>query len=190
MELQVKTHNVTLSDDLNEYIQRRASKLDRVNERITDAKMELREAPSHRDGARYTAQLTITTRRAILRSEDRGTDIRATVDLAIDKMNRRIKRFHDRKVHRGRRDAVNLGELAVNQADALEALEPADDEAAEPVVRVKRFKMQPMDPDEAIEQLELLGHDFFVYYNPDAGKLNVLYRRRDGGYGVIEPDLA
>lgn len=189
MELQVKTHNLKLSDDLNEYIQRRAGKLDRVNERITDAKIELREASAHRDGLRYTAQLTITTPRAILRAEDRGNDVRATVDMAIDRMNRRIKRLHERKIGRGRRAAVNLGELAVAQADAVEAAEPDELEVGN-VARTKRFKIQPMDVDEAIEQLELLGHDFFIFYNPDAGKLNVLYRRKDGGYGVIEPELA
>jgi putative sigma-54 modulation protein len=189
MELQVKTRNVKLSDDLNEYIQRRASKLDRVNERITDAKLELRESPAHRDGVRYTAQLTISTRRAILRAEDTGTEVRATIDMAIDKMNRRIKRFHERKIERGRREAVSLGELAVTQAEELELPEP-DDDTTGAVARVKRFKIQPMDSEEAIEQLELLGHDFYVFFNPDSGTLNVLYRRKDGDYGVIEPDLA
>jgi putative sigma-54 modulation protein len=191
MELQVKSRNAKLSDDLNEYIQRRASKLDRVNERITDAKLELRESPAHRDGVRFTAQLTISTRRAILRAEDTGTDIRATIDMAIDKMNRRIKRFHERKIGRGRREAVSLGELAVTQAEALETPDlDGDDAASGAVARVKRFKIQPMDSEEAIEQLELLGHDFFVFFNPDSGTLNVLYRRKDGDYGVIEPDLA
>jgi putative sigma-54 modulation protein len=104
-------------------------------------------------------------------------------------MNRRIKRLHERKIGRGRRAAVNLGELAVAQADAVEAAEPDELEVGN-VARTKRFKIQPMDVDEAIEQLELLGHDFFIFYNPDAGKLNVLYRRKDGGYGVIEPELA
>jgi putative sigma-54 modulation protein len=188
MELQVKTHNLKLSDDLHEYIQRRASKLDRVNERITDAKIEVREASTHRPDQRFTVQLTISTRRAILRAEDRGADVRATVDLAIDKMNRRIKRFHDRKIHRGRREAMSLGELAVVQAAELETPEPEDGLGA--VARTKRFKIQPMDSDEAIEQLELLGHDFYVFFNPDSGVLNVLYRRKDGDYGVIEPDLA
>ena len=189
MELQVKTHNMKLSDDLNEYIQRRASKLDRVNERITDAKIELREAAAHHPGERFTVQLTISTRRAILRAEDRGAELRTTVDMAIDKMNRRIKRFHERKIHRGRREAMSLGQLAVEHADALELPELDDDDAGA-VARIKRFKIQPMDSDEAIEQLELLGHDFYVFFNPDSGVLNVLYRRKDGDYGVIEPDLA
>ena len=189
MELQVKAHNVTLSDDLRDYIERRAAKLDRVQEPISDARVELREQPSHRDGKRFTAQITIITKRAILRAEDHSTDIRAAVDLAVDRMNRRIKRFHDRKVHRGRRAAVNLGVLAVEQTDALARLE-SDDEDAGTLTRTKRFKIQPMDINEAIEQLELLGHDFFVFFNAERGNVNVLYRRKSGDYGVIDPELA
>jgi putative sigma-54 modulation protein len=189
MEVHVKAHNFKPSPELLEYVQRRSTKLDRVNERVVEAKLELRHEQNRRDGERYVAQFTIATRGAILRAEDRATEARAAVDLVVDKMARQIKRMHDRKVHRGRRDALSLGQLAVSQLDAIEIEEPDTTEDGL-IVRTKRFKIQPMDTAEAVEQLELLGHDFFVYYNPETSRMNVLYRRKDGGYGVIEPDIA
>jgi putative sigma-54 modulation protein len=189
MQVQLKAQNFKPSSELHDYVQRRASKLDRVNERVTDAKLELRHEQNRREGERYIAQFTIATRGAILRAEDRAVEARAAVDLVVDKMNRQIRRLHDRKIQRGRRDALSLGELAVSQMDAAELAEPDLDEERE-IVRTKRFKVQPMDTTEAVEQLELLGHDFFVYFNADTNRMSVLYRRRDGGYGVIEPEIA
>jgi len=189
MDLHIKTHGFKLTDSMREHIDAHTGKLDRINERITEAKLEVRDEPSHRDGQRYIAQFTIATKRAILRAEERGADPRATIDAVIDKMNRQIRRFHDRKIARNRRDAVSLGVLAAD--DSIEMADPDSDAGdAGQVVRRKSFKIQPMDVPEAIEQIELLGHDFFVFYNPDDSKLNVLYRRRDGQYGLIVPELA
>ena len=191
MDLQVKSHNFKLTDDLREYIDKRVSKLDRINERITEAKFELREEPHHAPPQRYIAQFTIATRRAILRAEEKSEEPHAAVDLVAAKMDRQIRRFHDRKIHRSRREAQNLGQLSADliEADAV-AEEAIDQEANGAVVRTKRFKVQPMDTAEAIEQIELLGHDFFVFFNLDTNQMNVLYRRREGDFGVIEPELA
>src|SRR5688500_3975745 len=116
MDLQIKAHNIRLSDDLREYIQKRVSKLDRVNERIIEAKFELRQEKSHNPTQRFIAQFTIATPRSILRAEEKNTDPNAAVDIVTDKMSRQIKRFHERKVHRSKRSAVNLGQLAADQS--------------------------------------------------------------------------
>jgi putative sigma-54 modulation protein len=190
MDVQIKTHNLKLTSGLQEYISKRVSKLDRVNERITEAKFELREHPTHTPNERFVAQFTIATRKAILRAEERSTDAHAAIDMVTDKMARQIRRFHDRKIHRSRREAVNLGLLAAKQTDA--DVLPVDDEQEfdGAIVRTKRFTVQPMDTAEAIEQIELLGHDFFVYYNLDTRQMNVLYRRKGGQFGLLEPELA
>ena len=194
MDVQIKSHNMRMSDDLRDYIAKRVGKLDRVNERITEAKFEMRQEKSHNPTQRFIAQFTIATPRAILRAEEKNTDPNAAVDIVTDKMARQIKRFHERKVHRSKRSAVNLGLLAADQSPEL--LPPPIDEEDEElvpngvVVRTKRFQVLPMDTAEAIEQIELLGHDFFVYHNHETNQINVLYRRRDGQYGVLEPELA
>lgn len=193
MELQIKAHNIRLSDDLREYIDKRVSKLDRVNERIIEAKFELRQEKSHNPTQRFIAQFTIATPRSILRAEEKNTDPNAAIDIVTDKMARQIKRFHERKIHRSKRSAVNLGILAADQSPELlpASFEDDDDDATNGVVvRTKRFQVLPMDTAEAIEQIELLGHDFFVFHNHETNQFNVLYRRQDGQYGVLEPELA
>lgn len=195
MEVQIKTHNLKLNDATREYIEKRVGKLDKVNELITDAKFELREEPHHNPTQKYVAQFTIATKRAVLRAEERNSDITTVIDLATDKMARQIRRYHDRRTRRDRRSALGLGELAAEQVspELLATLPAEDGEEGEDfgmVVRTKRFDVLPMDTAEAIEQMELLGHDFFVFYNPDSSRMSVLYRRQDGGFGVLEPELA
>jgi putative sigma-54 modulation protein len=193
MDITIKAHNFKLTDGLREYVEKRVAKLDRVNERITEAKFEIREQPHHSPNERFRAQFTIATRKAILRAEDRSEDAHAAIDIVTDKMARQIRRFHDRKIHRSRREAVNLGLLAAEQAVedvASIALDSDDELEASAIVRTKRFQVLPMDTEEAIEQIELLGHDFFVFYNLDTSQMNVLYRRKGGQFGVLEPELA
>jgi putative sigma-54 modulation protein len=190
VDIQIKAHNLKLTDGIREYVERRVSKLDRLNERITEAKFELREEPHHSNPAhRVRAQFTIVTKRAVLRAEEQAAEVHTAIDLVTDKMARQIRRFHDRKVRGSRRDAVNLGLLAADLVEEQVATEP-DEESDGVVVRTKRFPVQPMDTAEAIEQIELLGHDFFVFYNLESSQMNVLYRRREGDYGLLVPELA
>jgi putative sigma-54 modulation protein len=191
MDVQIKAHTLKLTDELRQYIEKRVTKLDRVNERVVDAKFEIREEPHHLPPQRFVAQFTIQTRRAILRAEEKNAEVHAAVDLVTDKMARQIRRFHDRKVHRSRREAINLGMLAANQSEEIAEPEPDEDVFLNgAIVRSKRFQVQPMDTAEAIEQLELLGHDFFIYHNLDTNQMNVVYRRKDGRFGLLQPELA
>ena len=191
MDVQIKAHNFKLTDEIREYVDRRVAKLDRVSENVTDAKFEIREEPHHHPSQKYIAQFTIVTKRAVLRAEDKNADVNAAIDIVTDRMARQIRRFHDRKVFRNRRDATSLGVLAVDQLEDETATGPVDDDdVATEVVRTKRFPVLPMDTEEAIEQMELLGHDFYVFFNADSSQMNVLYRRRNGDLGVLEPELA
>jgi putative sigma-54 modulation protein len=193
MDVTIKAHNFKLTDSLREYIEKRVAKLDRVNERITEAKFEIREQPHHSPDERFKAQFTISTRKAVLRAEDRSEDAHAAIDIVSDKMARQIRRFHDRKIQRSRREAINLGMLAAEQSEDAVSLDESvaeEIEAQDMIVRTKRFQVLPMDTAEAIEQIDLLGHDFFVFYNLDTSQMNVLYRRKGGQFGVLEPELA
>jgi putative sigma-54 modulation protein len=191
MEVQIKTHNLKLSDELRDYIVRRVDKLHKVDERIIDAKFELRVEPHHHPTEKIVAQFTIATKRSILRAEDRNSDLHAVVDMVTDRMARQIRRFHDRKVFRDRRVAVGLGELAVDQLSIESATvgTTPDGQPDETIVRTKSFPVHPMDSVEAVEQMELLGHDFYVFFNADTSQINVLYRRKEGGFGILVPEL-
>lgn len=192
MDVLIKTKNVRLTDGLREYIEQRVAKLDRLNERIIDAKLELRCEKNRSGAEEKIAQFTIAAGKTILRAEEKNHDLRTAIDLVVDRMARQTQRFHDKKVFVRRRQR----QLAAFQPESGTSVNGApvdnieDEVPASTLVRRKRFKIQPMGEDEAIEQMELLGHDFFVFYSPDDDQVNVLYRRRDGQYGVIQPDLA
>jgi putative sigma-54 modulation protein len=150
--------------------------------------MELSQEETRSAQHRMTAQLTVRSRGKVLRAEERDQDLFAAIDLVAEKMQRQITRFKDRLYSRGQ----------VRGAETVrvpEAVEPLLDVAAEAepvgsIVRTKAFPVTPMNPEEAIEQMELLGHDFFVFYNSDVDGINVLYRRRTGDYGLLQPELA
>lgn len=187
MDVQIKTQNVKLTDGQRAHIEERVSKLERVQENPTDVKLEVRSVKPRSGGEQFISQFTIAVPGNILRSEVQNHDLLTAVDQSVSKMERQIRRFRDRKIERGRR-ATSLSQLAIEQDAAAAAA--AELETTGRIVRNKRFDMAPMDTEEAIEQMELLGHDFFVYFNPDSSQVNVVYRRRDGNYGLIEPEIA
>ena len=152
--------------------------------------MELREENTRSASDRAVAQVTLRSRRTILRAEERTGDMFASIDAVSDKLERRIRRFKGKRARNHKRAVAeaNTLEASVSPVAALIEEEETPEEAA--IVRRKRFEVYPMDPMEAVEQMELLGHDFFVFLNGETGQINVLYRRRDGTYGLIEPIIA
>jgi putative sigma-54 modulation protein len=184
MELTVRGHDLHISDELREFAERRTDGLDKLLDNVVDAKLELRRAHqrSASSGA-IAAQITIQTGRNILRAEERDNDAIRAVDLAIDKIQRQARRVHERRADR---KGPRAGELE----EALPPIDTSDDEETESVaklVRRKRFSVKPMDPEEAIEQMELLGHDFYLFHNAEESQINVVYRRQDGTYGLLSP---
>lgn len=198
MQIQIKAKDYKLSPGLRELIQGRVDKLERMIGRVTDAKVELTHEHPRTGGERLTAQFTIATKHAILRAEEQHHDARRAIDLALEKMERQVQRFHSKKVDRSKRPSVaEFTAAVVPSIDGVDGATPEpspvvdeDDEEGTgryEVVRTKRFALKPMLRDEAIDQLELLGHDFFVFLNADDNQVNVLYRRKNGAYGLIQP---
>jgi len=182
--VEISVRNLDLNDRLRDYVTKKASKLDRYLDIIEEAKVDLaydKAARSSED--RQVAQLTIRGRGVMLRAEERTDDIYASVDAVMEKMYRQVERYKGRH-WRGRGD----GRTAAEVASAPDA-EPF--EAERTISRRKRFPLSPMDESEAVEQMELLGHnDFFVFLDVASNAVNVLYRRRDGTLGLIETEVA
>lgn len=191
MDLQVRGVDVAITDDLRTLITRRSSKLDHLVDRVVDAKLELRCRHNRTGGDTTTAQLTIHAGRNLLRAEENDHDTYRAIDLAFDKMARQIRRYHEKRTDRkGPRPEPAFEpdfDDAVLASVALDA-EPDDEEFVPKPVRIKRFSVKPMDADEAIEQMELLAHDFFLFLNAEEQQLNVVYRRHDGSYGLLAPE--
>jgi putative sigma-54 modulation protein len=188
MNIEIFTRNLELNDRIKEYVHKKVSKLERLINEVEETRVDLAYVKSARNAAdRQVAQITLRGRGFILRVEERSDDLFAAIDEAIDKMQRQISRYKG-KHYRGRGDGTPASAVAavVSPAEAQEA----EEEEMPIIARRKTFTLAPMDEMEAIEQMKLLGHEnFFVFYNANTNAINVLYRRRDGTYGLIEPKI-
>lgn len=173
MEIQLTTKNLEMTPRLREYLEKKVSKLDRYISSVDEMRVDLAVENTRSDAHSQVAQFTMWIGGTVLRAEERAPDMFAAIDASVDKMRRQISRFKDRRRTRRRRPKEVMPEI---------------EEVPEwEIVRVKQFDVIPMTPEEAVEQMELLGHQFFVFLNVDEGNLNVVYRRRDGNYGLIMP---
>lgn len=200
MQLIVQGKGLEVTDWLRQYVEKKLGKLDRYLASITEIRVELSAQNTKSANDRQVAQVTMRSNGVILRAEERSDDIFASIDSVVDKMYRQVSRFKGKKRERRSRGFVSTAEQApLSAGSALEEgeieFDEADDEEREEgesvaIVRVKRFIVRPMAPDEAIEQMELVGHDFFLFMNSESDALNVVYRRKDGNYGLLQPELA
>ncbi|HUP33101.1 MAG TPA: ribosome-associated translation inhibitor RaiA [Gaiellaceae bacterium] len=179
MRLQVKGRNVEVSDSIRRYAEEKLGRLERQLPDPTQLELELtlEQNPSIADD--HVAEATIWTKGPTLRARERSTAFEASIDQLVDKLERQVKRYRAKRSRRetGRRSNGNAPDEPQFSAEQLDRM----------IVKSKQFDLQPLTPDEATLQLELIGHDFFVFANVDTGRTNVVYRRRDGGYGLIEP---
>lgn len=177
MRLQVKGKNVEVTDSMREYAEEKLSKLGRQLADPTRVELELAVERNPSISQNHVAEATIWTKGPILRAREASADHKVSIDQLVDKLERQVKRYRQKRRPRGRGP---LPETALPE-DGI----PVDEEPR--IVKSKRFAIKPMSPEEAVLQLELVGHDFFVFQNADTGDVNVVYRRRDGAYGLIEP---
>ncbi|HSM23933.1 MAG TPA: ribosome-associated translation inhibitor RaiA [Anaerolineaceae bacterium] len=184
IKVDIFTKNIKMTERLDEYVNKKVTKLYRYLKDIDETRVDLSYIKSARNASdRQVAQLTIRGKGYILRTEERADDIFAAIDEATEKMQRQITRLKGKR-QRGRGTGMPLSELASELPEFDEAEELPE------ITRRKTFALIPMDELEAIEQMKMLGHeDFFVFYNMNTESINILYHRRDGGYGIIEPQL-
>jgi len=187
MDIQIHSRNLDVTPRLRDYVEKKLNRLDRYLPNIIHVQVDLANEHHHQGGDRAIAQLTIRNERgAILRVEDKKqSDIFAAMDIVTDKMYQQITRYKGKRRRKaGDRFAALEPELA--SAETLPDEEAAQ-EASGQVLRHKQIEVAPMNEDEAVEQLEMIDHDFFVFYNATTGRINVLYKRDDGNYGILEP---
>lgn len=193
MDISISVHNVDLTNRLKEHVERKTGRLDRYMPDLQEVQVELSQQNSRSAGDRQIAQITVRDRRgAILRAEERNADMFVAIDAVVDKLYRQINRYQGKRI-RNRRAVAAESVIQPAAEDDIELESQFDEEDEEEqlgaIVRRKRFALRPMTPDEAIEQMELLGHDFYVFFNIEGEGVNVLYRRHDGDYGLLEPTL-
>ena len=180
MRLQVKGRNLEVSDSIRSYAEAKLAKLEKLVNDPTRVEVELHVEKNPSISNSQVAEATVYTKGPVLRARESSADMKASIDQLVDKLERQVKRYREKR-RRGR--PAHANSQAVEEASAI----PTDSEAEPMIVKTKQFAVKPMTPEEAVLQLDLIGHDFFVFKNAETDEINVLYRRRDGNYGLIEP---
>ena len=175
MNVQVRGRNVEVTSALKGYVEKRVGKIEKYLDNIREAQVTLTvEKGFHR------VEVTIPVNGMILRGEETTQDMYASIDLVVEKLGKQIQKYKGRLLNRS-------GRAVADEAQAADEQVHGDDGPL--VVRTKRFAIKPMAIDEAILQMNLLGHNFFVFSNAETEQVNVLYKRKDGNYGLIEPEF-
>jgi putative sigma-54 modulation protein len=180
MNLQILAkNNVEISETIQAYVEKKVGKLGRYLPTLDEGKVEISREGTKLPEQRFTVQVTLDSRGVLIRAQEKSKDVRAAIDKVVDVLSKRIERYKGRLYDKSR---------GVSFARQGAAIEEEEMEAPKRVVKTKRFLVKPMPIDEAISQMELLGHDFFLFVDADTDRLNLLYRRNDGNYGLIEPE--
>jgi putative sigma-54 modulation protein len=179
MRLHVKGKNVDVSDSIRRYAEEKLAKLDRQLHELTQVEVELWTERNPSISANQVAEATIWTKGPTLRAREASTDMKSSIDQLTDKLLRQVEHYRakrSRKQTRGNGIPPPGGPMSI-----------PEQEQSPQIVKTKQFAVKPMTAEEAVLQLELIGHDFFVFRSEESGDVNVIYRRKDGGYGLIEP---
>jgi|SRR6186997_2799313 putative sigma-54 modulation protein len=179
MRLQVKGRNLEVSEQIRQYAEEKMGKLDRLVSDPTRVELELAVEKNPSIAENHVAEATVWTKGPTLRARESSSDMKASIDQLVGKLERQVKRYREKRRVAPRRHARDGG-VPMEQPVELEESETA-------IVKTKQFSVSPMSAEEAVLQLELVGHDFFVFRNAETDGINVVYRRRDGDYGLIEP---
>jgi putative sigma-54 modulation protein len=180
MQIVFTGKHLEVTPALREYAETKLLKLSRFFDHV----QEIHVTESILRG-QHIVEVTMKVDGTLIRAEERSADMYSSLDLVVAKLERQLSRYKERFITRTHE---SLGGQKPAEAAAANAPVPADEEELEPeIVRTKRFAVKPMVPEEATMEMELIGHDFFVFRNSESNEVNVIYRRRDGNYGLIEP---
>lgn len=179
MQLTVKGKNMQISDALKDYAAKKVNRLENHFNNIKEAVITMSVQRNQ-----HIVEITLEGDGILIRGEERTQDMYASVDLVVEKLDKQISKLKSKLIEKPRHDSARA------QAEMVAASERPEAEAEEPrIVRTKRIAIKPMSPEEAAEQMELLNHDFFLFVNEGTEEVNLLYKRGDGHYGLIEPEM-
>ena len=183
MELRITGKNVDITPPVRTYVEKKLARLGSHFSAVTDCEVVLSEEKTKSLFNRFVVEITANAKGTILRAEERGNDLFKAIDVTAKVMKRQVDRYKEKLYERNRG-------LSSGKAQAIQlASETISEEDSSGVVKTKRHTIKPMSASEAREQMELLGHDFYLFLNSSSQELNVIYRRRDGDFGIIEPEF-
>lgn len=181
MNFNIRGENIQVTDALRDYVEKKVGRLDRYFDTSDSIEVNVTMHVLRGEG---TIEVTMPMTGVIIRAEETDADMYAAIDFVVEKLERQIRK-HKTKLNRKLRLVAN-SRVWVPDAEAAATLAEEEDVEID-IVRTKRFNLKPMDAEEAVMQMDMLGHSFFVFQNSETNDVNVVYRRHDGKYGLIEP---
>ncbi|KAB7666048.1 ribosome hibernation-promoting factor, HPF/YfiA family [Bacillus sp. B1-b2] len=181
MNFNIRGENIEVTPAIREYVEKKITKLERYFSETPDANVNV-NLKTYNDKT-SKVEVTIPMSQLLLRAEEDHVDMYAAIDLITDKLERQIRK-HKTKVNRKHREKGNLSALFGTNETSTTAVDEEEQDLE--IVRQKSFNLKPMDSEEAILQMDLLGHNFFVYTDAETNHTNIVYKRKDGKYGLIE----
>lgn len=189
MDIQITGKNLEVLPKVREYIIKKLGKVDRLLDKIIAFEVVVSEEKTKSVAEHFIVQVTINNKGTLLRAEERGPDARTTIDKVTETLSRQVEHYKGKLPYANKRKSASIRNSTAEAVAAIgtekDVTDEADDEAK--IVKKKRFDLKPMSMQDAIQQMELLGHDFFLYNDSDDNnRFNLVYRRKDGNYGLIE----
>jgi len=183
MNFNIRGENIQVTAALREYVEKKVGRLDRYFDKpqLTDVYVTMRVLRG--DG---TIEVTIPIPGVIIRAEETHEDMYAAIDLVVEKLERQMRKHKTKLSRKVKSEPVSRDRALFREAEPVAVLDYEEDVNID-IVRTKRFNLKPMDVEEAAMQMDMLGHNFFVFHNSDTNEVNVVYRRNDGRFGLIEP---
>ncbi|WP_411953886.1 ribosome hibernation-promoting factor, HPF/YfiA family [Alkalibacillus sp. S2W] len=181
----VRGENIEVTDPIREYVEKKISKLERYFDTPPSSDVHVNLSVYNTE---QRIEVTIPMPNLLLRAEEGHTDMYAAVDLVVDKLERQIRKYKTKINRKFRQEGAPKHVFAELEKEAItEQVQEAEDDSID-IVKKKQFDLKPMDEEEAVLQMDMLGHAFYVFENSETGETNVVYKRKDGKYGLIEPN--
>ena len=192
MKLLIQGNNIAVTESIHDYVEQKLEKAVRHFQNITGkVDVHLSVARNSRIERKHKAEVTVFANGTVIRAQEGSDNLYASIDMVADKIARQLRKYKEKHLAKNAHAHAHMREEAIAESEELmEVNEINSDRHAElpaKVVRSKYFAMPPMTADEALEQLQLVDHDFYMFHNSETGEINVIYSRNHGGYGVIQP---
>lgn len=188
MNITVTGRGIEVTAAMRSYVEEKLQAATNVLDMPMEAETVLRVEHNPSNPVPQVVEVTVRLKGAVVRVSEAAVDMYAAIDLAADRVSRQLRKYKTRVVDRRQRGAAPVPASEVDLADLIEQpAEPAVEEDSEEILREKLIEFTELSVDQALLQTDLLGHDFFVFTNKDTGDVNVIYRRKDGGFGILKP---
>ena len=182
MKLIIKGKHIDVTNSIEDYIRKKMKKLEKYYDQIMEA-----TATVSIEKNRQIFEVTLQAKKAIIRAEEESDNLFTSIDRVVEKLERQIIKYKEKLYNKSAGERNRIREKAIPENEVSKSGNFSDDDVR--IVKTKKFVIKPMSPEEASLQMELLGHNFYVFNNEATDQFNVIYKRKDGNYGLIEPEI-